>query len=129
MGDLTAMPAAMADSLKYDELFILQTQSDSPVSMMVVDVTSDGTIRGYARYDKDSFYRDTEFDTAVPHIIGSGHIAYTVDQGLDTKRYQGSATHEGRALLSARNPTSANPNNRRRPSYWRLMQQPDTLQP
>ncbi|MDP7424126.1 MAG: Hsp33 family molecular chaperone HslO [Rhodospirillales bacterium] len=98
MGELTAMTAALADSLKYDGLFILQTQSDGPVSMMVVDVTSDGTIRGYARYDKDRFYRDTEINTAVPHIMGSGHIAFTVDQGLDTERYQGITTLEGASL-------------------------------
>ncbi len=98
IGELTAMTAALADSLKYDGLFILQTQSDGPVSMMVVDITSAGTLRGYARYDHDSFAPGNEIDTAVPHIMGSGHIAFTVDQGPDTERYQGITALEGASL-------------------------------
>tara|TARA_B100000315_G_scaffold210567_1_gene206901 strand:- start:3716 stop:4630 length:915 start_codon:yes stop_codon:yes gene_type:complete len=98
MGELTTMTAALANSLKYDGLFILQTQSDGPVSMMVVDVTSDGTIRGYARHDSDSFAAGYEIDKAVPHIMGSGHIAFTVDQGPDTERYQGITELEGASL-------------------------------
>jgi len=98
MGELTAMTVALADSLKYEGLFILQTQSDGPVSMMVVDVTSQGTLRGYARYDEDPFSGDSAIDTAVPHIMGSGHIAFTVDQGPDTERYQGITALEGASL-------------------------------
>lgn len=98
MGELTAMTAALADSLKYDGLFILQTQSDGPVSMMVVDVTSAGEMRGYARYDADKLAGTSDKQAAVPHLMGSGHLAFTVDQGADMERYQGITALEGGSL-------------------------------
>jgi molecular chaperone Hsp33 len=97
MGELSAMTVSLADSLKYDGLFILQTQSDGPVSMMVVDIASQGTMRGYARYDIDKL-ADVEGQTSVPHLMGSGHIAFTVDQGPDMERYQGITALEGASL-------------------------------
>jgi molecular chaperone Hsp33 len=97
MGELTAMTVALADSLKYDGLFILQTQSDGPISMMVVDVTSTGTMRGYARFDKKKL-ADVEDQSSVPQLMGSGHIAFTVDQGQDMERYQGITALEGASL-------------------------------
>ena len=96
MGELSAMTVALADSLKYDGLFILQTQSDGPVAMMVVDVTSEGTMRGYARYDADKLNKESS--PTVPHLMGSGHLAFTVDQGQDMERYQGITALEGASL-------------------------------
>jgi molecular chaperone Hsp33 len=97
MGELSAMTVSLADSLKYDGLFILQTQSDGPMSMMVVDITSQGTMRGYARYDTEKL-ADIQGQTSVPHLMGSGHIAFTVDQGGDMERYQGITALEGASL-------------------------------
>jgi molecular chaperone Hsp33 len=97
MGELSAMTVSLADSLKYDGLFILQTQSDGPVSMMVVDIASQGTMRGYARYDINKL-ADIKGQTSVPHLMGSGHIAFTVDQGRDMERYQGITALEGASL-------------------------------
>ena len=96
MGELSAMTVALADSLKYDGLFILQTQSDGPVSMMVVDITSAGDMRGYARYDAGKLGEKSQ--TSVPHLMGSGHLAFTVDQGSDMERYQGITALEGASL-------------------------------
>ncbi len=96
MGELATMTIALADSLKYDGLFILQTQSDGPVSMMVVDITSTGELRGYARYDVDKL--NTISQATVPHLMGSGHLAFTVDQGRDMERYQGITALEGASL-------------------------------
>jgi len=58
-------------------------------------VSTEGAVRGYAQYDRD---RLAELDAAVggadaspsvPELIGSGYIAFTVDQGEHTERYQG----------------------------------------
>jgi len=97
IGELTAMSISLADSLKYDGQFILQTQSDGPINMMVANVTSSGTIRSYARYDAEKF-NNTIKQNSVPYLLGNGHIAFTVDQGADTERYQGITALEGSNL-------------------------------
>jgi molecular chaperone Hsp33 len=97
MGELAVMTVSLANSLKYDGLFTLQTQSNGPVSMMVVDVTSAGTLRGYARFNKKKMDKYAG-PSSVPYLMGSGHIAFTVDQGLNMERYQGITLLEGASL-------------------------------
>jgi molecular chaperone Hsp33 len=97
IGELTVMSISLADSLKYDGQFILQTQSSGPINMMVANVTSGGTIRSYARYDAEKFNKTIK-QNSVPHLLGNGHIAFTVDQGADTERYQGITALEGSNL-------------------------------
>ena len=50
IGELTVMTIALADSLKYEGQFILQTQSDGPINMMVSNVTSGGKVRSFAKH-------------------------------------------------------------------------------
>jgi molecular chaperone Hsp33 len=97
IGELTVMSISLADSLKYDGQFILQTQSSGPINMMVANVTSDGTIRSYARFDATKFNQTIE-QNSVPYLLGNGHIAFTVAQGADTERYQGITALEGSNL-------------------------------
>ena len=97
IGELTAMSVSLADSLKYHGQFILQTQSTGPVDMMVANVTSKGTLRSYARYDIKKF-ENTTMQNSIPCLLGNGHIAFTVDQGKDTERYQGITPLEGSNL-------------------------------
>ena len=97
IGELLVMSISLSDSLKYDGRFILQTQSSGPINMMVAHVTSEGTIRSYARYEADKFNKTIK-QNSVPYLFGNGHIAFTVDQGADMKRYQGITALEGSNL-------------------------------
>jgi molecular chaperone Hsp33 len=97
IGELTTMSISLADSLKYDGQFILQTQSTGPINMMVANITSQGTLRSYARYDTKKF-DTTIMQNSIPYLLGNGHIAFTVDQGTDTERYQGITPLEGSNL-------------------------------
>jgi molecular chaperone Hsp33 len=96
LGEAITLAVLLAGALKYDGVFTLQTKSDGPVRLIVADVSSDGAVRGYAQYDRD------RLDAVCPHslerpaaspsvaeLIGKGYIAFTVDQGEDTERYQG----------------------------------------
>ena len=47
-------PSLLGSSLKIDGRFILQTQTDGPVRMLVVDFRTPGQIRAYARFDADA---------------------------------------------------------------------------
>jgi molecular chaperone Hsp33 len=90
LGEAMALSAALAAMMKYDGLFTVQIQSDGPVSLIVTDITSDGDIRGYGRYDPDRVDAARQAKgEAVGRYLGSGLLAFTVDQGPDTNRYQG----------------------------------------
>ena len=97
LGELTVMTISLADSLKYEGQFILQTQSDGPINMMVSNVTSSGEVRSYAKY-KIKDVSNTNKQKSIPYLLGKGHIAFTVDQGINTERYQGIAALEGSSL-------------------------------
>ena len=98
LAETLALAAALAGGLKYDGIFTLQTQGDGPLGMIVADVTSDGAMRGYARFDEARLAFTADTGGPVPRLLGSGHMAFTVDQGPDTERYQGITELEGSTL-------------------------------
>ena len=54
VGEAAVLASLLATSLKDVGRFILQTQTDGPVSMIVVDVRTPGQIRATASFDADS---------------------------------------------------------------------------
>jgi molecular chaperone Hsp33 len=105
LGEAIALAVALAGMLKYDGVFTLQTKSDGPVRLIVADVSTEGAVRGYAQYDRDRLaglggapLAETGISPSVPELIGSGYIAFTVDQGEHTERYQGIVDLAGTTL-------------------------------
>ena len=99
LAETLALGAVLASALKYDGLFSLQVQSDGPINLMVADITSDGAVRGYARFDEARVAKAaTAKGAIVPRMLGVGHLAFTVDQGDDMERYQGITALEGSTL-------------------------------
>lgn len=93
LGEAITLAVLLAGALKYDGVFTLQTKGDGPIRLMVADVSTDGAVRGYAQYDAAKLETATGAAAAtspsVPQLLGAGYIAFTVDQGEDTDRYQG----------------------------------------
>src|SRR5262249_36334477 len=82
--------------------FILQTQSDGPVRMLVIDYTTPGQVRACARFDAARVAAAIASGAADPGaLLGRGHLAMTIDQGPDTARYQGILALEGKSLEHA----------------------------
>ena len=54
LAETLALAVVLAGALKYDGVFTLQAQGRGPVSLMVADVTSQGALRGYARFDAEA---------------------------------------------------------------------------
>lgn len=104
LGEALALAAALSGALKYEGIFTLQTKGDGPVSMLVADVTSTGDLRGYASYDADAIARfpvEVRGEPDIRALIGTGYIAFTVDQGEHTERYQGIVELRGARLADA----------------------------
>ena len=70
------------------ERFILQTQSDGAINLIVADYVYPGHLRGYARFNEDAVLSLDEKQLAGK-LLGKGHLAMTIDRGSETDRYQG----------------------------------------
>jgi len=102
MAEAMALAATLAGALKFQGIFTLQVQSEGAVSLLVADITSDGDMRGYARFDADKLAAaeadQSLADQPVQRYLGKGFLAFTVDQGPDTERYQGIVELSGATL-------------------------------
>ena len=87
----------LGSSLKFEGRFILQTQTDGPVSFLVVDFQAPDRLRAYARYDSARL-QEAQNSGA---LLGNGHLAMTIDQGPDMSRYQGLVALDGGSLEDA----------------------------
>ncbi|MFN3351763.1 Hsp33 family molecular chaperone [Pseudorhodoplanes sp.] len=102
LGEAIALAALFGSSLKFDGRFILQTQSDGPVRMLVVDYVTGGRIRACARFDKQRVAEAmTSGKVSGGDLLGRGHLAMTIDQGADMNRYQGLVALDGGGLEAA----------------------------
>ena len=99
LGEAVVLAALVGSSLKFDGRFILQTQTDGPVNLIVVDLDAPDGLRGYARFDQVALVRAAEMGETRPgQLLGKGHLAMTIDQGADMERYQGIVALDGDSL-------------------------------
>lgn len=99
LGEAVVLAALIGSSLKFEGKFIMQTQTDGPVNLIVVDFDAPDGLRGYARFDHDALLRAAEAGRTKPsELLGNGHLAMTIDQGAHTERYQGIVALQGNSL-------------------------------
>ena len=102
LGEAIVLTVLLGSTLKFEGRFILQTQSDGPVRMLVIDYTTPGKVRACARFDAARVAAAIASGAADPGaLLGHGHLAMTIDQGPDTARYQGIVALEGKDLEHA----------------------------
>ncbi len=51
LGEAIVLTTLLGSTLKFDGRFILQTQTDGPVSLIVIDFQAPDRLRAYARFD------------------------------------------------------------------------------
>ena len=73
----------LGTSLKFEGKFIVQTQSDGPVDLLVVDFSTPEDMRGYARFDAQAVLDGAVAagETEPAQLLGKGVLAFTIDQG------------------------------------------------
>jgi molecular chaperone Hsp33 len=99
LAETIVLAVLLGSSLKFDGKFILQTDTDGPVDMLVVDYRTVGAVRAYARFDRDGVAAAQAAGAAEPGaLLGSGILAMTVDQGAMMNRYQGVVPLVGKSL-------------------------------
>lgn len=92
--EVAILTVLLGSMLKYDGIFTLQTQSDGTVKMLVSDFTAAGDVRACASVRGD-------MPPDVNALLGQGHLAFTVDQGENTERYQGIVELRDSSLLKS----------------------------
>ncbi|MBI1407529.1 MAG: Hsp33 family molecular chaperone [Caulobacter sp.] len=100
LGEICALAALVGSSLKFDGRLIVQAQGDGPVSFAVCDYDTDGTFRGYCRFDAERVAEASQgfVRPGARTLLGEGLFIMTVDQGSDMDRYQGITQIEGETL-------------------------------
>ncbi len=97
LGQAVALTALLGAALKFEGKFILQASTDGPVDLLIADYQVPGGLRGYARFSPERL-------AALPpdgRLLGEGHLAMTIDRGMETERYQGVVPLEGETLTEA----------------------------
>ncbi len=107
LGEAIGLTALFSTGLKFDSRFadgrfIMQTKSDGPLGFLVVHFDWPGHLRGHARIASDKaadIPREGRGDQAA--LLGSGHLAMTIQPGGDLENYQGIVPLDGMSLTQA----------------------------
>ena len=97
VGEAAALTVLLGSALKHEGRFQLQTKSDGFIDMLVVDFDAPDRIRAFARYDEKRLAEAPKSGD----LLGHGHLAFTIDRGSETSRYQGIVALDGQGLEAA----------------------------
>lgn len=102
LGEAAALTVLLGTALKFEGRFQLQTKSDGPISMMVVDFNAPDSYRAVVHLDEGKLAEAVAAGTLkTGDLLGEGHLAMTVDQGTAATRYQGVVKLENQSLEEA----------------------------
>ena len=100
LGEALVLTAMLGSALKSEGKFILQTKTDGALDFLVADYMSPGNVRGYANYDKkDAALAKAQGRGDQGALLGSGHVAMTIDPTGDKNTYQGIVAIEHEPLV------------------------------
>ncbi len=97
VAEAVTLAALLGSTLKLEGRFQLQTKSDGPVFMLLVDFDAPSNLRALARFDPARLGRAAPGDD----LLGRGHMAFTIDPGGEMTRYQGVIALEGQGFERA----------------------------
>lgn len=102
LGEAMIIGAIVARALKFKGRLVVQCHgtNEGAISLLLADCTTEGHIRGYARWDAEQL-KMIALDNRNPGadtLLGGGTFSMTIDQGPDMDQYQGLAAIEGARL-------------------------------
>jgi len=95
LGELMAAAALLTSTLKFEGRLIMQVQGNGPISLLVVECTSNRTMRAIAKCDTDV--------AAAPlsELLGDGRMVVTIDPLNGKEQYQAIVNLEGHTVAEA----------------------------
>lgn len=99
LAEAIVLTALLGTSLKFDGKLTVQTKSNGPVDLLVVDFTTPDSLRAYARYNEEALADAVATGRTLPaELLGTGVLAFTIDQGKGMQPYQGIVPLDGSSL-------------------------------
>jgi len=95
LGEMMAAAALLTATVKIDGRLVLQTKSTGPVSVMMIECTSDNTLRAFAQWDGE-----IKDDASLSEVVGEGSLAITIEVEGAKQPYQGVVSLDGDSLSS-----------------------------
>lgn len=93
LGQAAAAAALLAATIKFQGKMIMQASGGTALRLLVVEATSERTMRGLVRVQDDSL--------AADRLLDAGRLAITIDPGEERDRYQGIVALEGEPLAQS----------------------------
>ncbi len=93
LGEMMAAAALLTATVKIKGRLVLQLKSTGPVTLMMVECTSNNTLRAFAQWDGD-----VEDDATLMEITGEGALAITIDVEGAKQPYQGVVSLQGESI-------------------------------
>lgn len=94
LGEAVAATVLLSASIKFDGWLTLQIQARGPLRLLVVQVSSDRSLRGLARWD------GVPEPATLEHLCGDGTLILTLDLGQGRDPYQGVVGLRGDSLAA-----------------------------
>lgn len=99
LSEVIVLTSLFGASLKFDGKFTLQIRSNGVVNLLICDFRTPNEMRAYARFDKERLAQAIENNETQSHqLLGEGNLVITLDQGPNTKPYQGVIALSGKKL-------------------------------
>ncbi len=99
LAEIIVLTVLLGTSLKFEGKLIVQTSGDGPVDLLVCDFSTPDSVRAYARFKDNALMEAIAAGKTAPHeLLGKGVLAFTIDQGVDSQRYQGLVELDGETL-------------------------------
>ena len=95
LGELLAAGALLSGNLKTDGTLIVQVQGQGRLKMLVVEATSDQTVRATARWDETA---DINNDESLTDLLGDNRVFVLTLQPKDAEPWQGVVPLEGGSI-------------------------------
>ncbi|MFV1996900.1 MAG: Hsp33 family molecular chaperone HslO [Acidiferrobacterales bacterium] len=95
LGELMAASALLASTLKFQGSLVMQIRGNGPVTLLVVECNSNGTLRATAKW------RETLNGGSPKELFGSSQLVITIDPKQGKERYQGIVELKGDSISDA----------------------------
>ena len=100
LGEACVLAAIVGSALKFEGRLLVQAQGDGPVRYVLADYGTDGSLRGFCRFDEAEVAELSRNDArpGAQALLGKGIFIMTLDRGEDFERTQGITPIEGDSL-------------------------------
>jgi molecular chaperone Hsp33 len=93
LGEMMAAAALLTATVKIKGRLVLQLKSSGPVTLMMVECTSNDTLRAFAQWDGE-----VADDATLTEVTGEGALAITIDVEGSKQPYQGVVSLQGESI-------------------------------